>query len=252
MTERIRKDFDVTSGHLPAHGHHVTRKARGFQEANRRRGLGPGMLIIEKEQQGLSVAANILTIINDPISREFATRLLGATVFNGAWYHSAQGAHRASIDESVGRRRAKLPDLTAEGDDWRPNSDSLLVSSAERLQIASDWGGKLLTGMETKGSKTREKAFGKYLADTSLVIASVEIGDYTATARPAEAQHLAWRSGLEMVNNARSLGEEIGSHPSPAQLADPDSDLLVFWRRNAPDGAYAALPRALQMAGIAA
>jgi hypothetical protein len=37
------------------------------------------------------------------------------------------------------------------------------------------------------------------------------------------------------------MSERIGTHPSLAQLSDPDSDLSVFWRRQAPNGAYEAL-----------
>jgi hypothetical protein len=62
---------------------------------------------------------------------------------------------------------------------------------------------------------------------------------------PADVSHQIRAEVLGSIDDARSLTDEIGVHVSVAQLAHQDSELSVFWRRNAPSGAFEALEAAV-------
>ena len=63
---------------------------------------------------------------------------------------------------------------------------------------------------------------------------------------PESQQYLARRGAMELLEESRTLHNHVDSNPTLAQLADNDSPLSVYWRRNADDMAYEALEQAIE------
>ncbi|MNL62941.1 hypothetical protein D3C87_1870170 [compost metagenome] len=79
-----------------------------------------------------------------------------------------------------------------------------------------------------------------------MQLACIEVGTVADSYSPFDVQNLAREQSLQTLEQARVFGDHVGSHPSMAQLADPNSDLAVYWRRNAPNGAFEAYEEAIE------
>ena len=165
---------------------------------------------------------------------EFASRTLAIATFNSGWYMNGQGA-------PVMRRVGHLPVLVDEEREWRQTPEGMRVAMGWNAHDLAIHAGHLAVQHAERAPSARQKIkVGRRLTDLSLGLAGLQVVDIAATATAAEAQHSAWEASQDMVSLSRTLGGEIGSNPSIASIADPDSDLSVYWRRNAPDDAFEA------------
>lgn len=245
--KRIFKDFDLPTNHLPGVQHYVPRRARSAAEIERRRGLRPGTLLAEHQVRGLTVASLILDHIEEPVDVQFSSKVLAVSGLNTAWYSFARGA-----EEKVMRRRLKLPVLATGSSEHQPNLSILLLGSRDRLSKAVLDAHMLVAANELLPPaevEDRKRQLGRSVGDISLELACVSspdgIGRYGDVISDFDAQNFARKRGLWALHHARTLATEVGSYPSVAQLADPDSDLSVYWRRTAPNGAVDAYEEAL-------
>lgn len=241
----IYKDFDLPVRHQPKGLDYVPPKARDEEEAMRRRLMPAGTLMADQQCDGIAITADILTGLEDPRDLAFASRLLGASALNTSWYLFARNA-------SVMRRRLKLPNLTVPEDDVRPDTLELIQSRDLRLEdvrgrsrtyasiVAFGFGEMLLDNHRNR--------LGRNIGNSALAIATVDLGDVFTfgSSDDFEVQDAVRRRALRTLTDARELGVELHTAPSLAQLADPDSDLSVFWRRNAPNGALMAYEQAYE------
>lgn len=240
----IFKDFDLPTQHL-GEGHYVPPKARDADEIDRRKQLPRGTLLAEQQQIGLKVASQILKQLEDPADVTFASRLLAASGINTAWYSFAQNA-----EHEVQRRRLKLPLLIAGQPQWRPDSGELLRDGIAHFDEAVDQAGKVLVGTEYRSPRTVgfKTNLGRVAGKASLTLACINLGDKVVGAPilDSDVQQLVRQQSLQTLRDSRALSHDIGSHPSLAQLANPLSDLSVFWQREAPNGALQAFHGALE------
>lgn len=241
----IFKDFDLPVRHQPKGADYVPPKARDEEEIARRRIRPAGTLMADEQCDGVAITADILSGLEDPADLAFASRLLGASALNTSWYLFARNA-------PVMRRRLKLPVLTVPVDDVRPDTLELIQARDRRLEdvsgrsrtyasiVAFGFGEMLLDNHRTR--------LGRNIGNSALAIASVDLGDVFTfgSSDDFEVQDAVRRRALRTLTDARELGVELHTVPSLAQLANPDSDLSVFWRRNAPNGALIAYERAYE------
>ena len=233
----IFKDFDLPTQHL-AEEHYVPPKARSAAEIERRHRLPKGSLLAEHQHRGLKVAAGILGNIIDQPDVDFSARLLAAAGLNTAWYGFAQGA-----ETEVMRRRLKLPRLDGWQPAWRPSGPDLLREATDGFEEAVFAAKAVVSAVEHRSPRTAgyKKTLGRAIGNSSLTLACVPVADQLVLGgTDHDIQLLVRQRSLHTLNDARQLSGEIGSHPSIAQLADQDSDLSVYWRRNAPNGALQA------------
>jgi hypothetical protein len=245
--KRIYKDFDLPTNHLPGKRHYVPRPARSATEIARRRGLRRGTLLAEHQVRGLTVAAAILEKVEEPVDVQFSAKVLAVSGINSAWYSFARGA-----EEKVMRRRLKLP-LLATGDaERRPDVTTLLPSARQRVNDAA-LQAHLLVGanelLSVAKIEDHKKQLGRAVGGASLELACIAsqsgFSGFGKTVTDFDAQNFARQRGLWALHHGRTLATEMGSYPSIAQLADVDSDLSVYWRRQAPNGALEAYEQAL-------
>lgn len=233
------RDFDLPTNLEAKGAPYVPPKARDEAEIERRRKLPKGTLLAEQQRDGVAISADILAAIEDPESLRFASRLLGASALNSSWYLFAEGA-------PVMRRRLKLPLLTEPGIDVRPDTLELIQARDARLNQVRDRANTYAQMVSFNLAKValidNRTVLGRQVGNTALAIATVDLGDtFTfSAADDFEVQDVVRERSLATLRDARELGADLHTTPSLAQLANPDSDIAVFWRREAPTGALTA------------
>lgn len=245
MTKRLPKDFDLPVKLHPsekAHeqalmvAHFIPPKARNEAEIARRQGLRPGTLVTEYQYRGLAMSGLIMNQLIDRQSLAFVADTLAPAALNTAWYSFARGA-------AVMRRRLKLPLLASEDRADRPTTYMLQADAAYYCKQAAEEGMHLVTAVNEGSSVTNSYQIhvARTVGHAGLLATCVPIGDSIGYEMEGvsdyDLQHLARRRGLRALERAQSMRQELGVPPSIAQLADPDSALSVYWRRNAPNEA---------------
>ncbi len=248
MSTRPYRDFDLPTRHLTGERHFIPPKARDEAEIERRRAQRPGTLLTEAQHKGVVIASRILAAVHAKDSLNFVAETLAPASLNTAWYLFGQ-------DAPTMRRRLKLEVLGTDDPEQRPTAYMLHQSSVEDLQTATAYSAELVgatrAGLESTGRLRRE--LGRVLGHGALTLSCVPLGDtigYEAAALSNfDLQAIARQRGLHALQQARVLTEAIGTPPSIAQLADPISDLSVYWQRNAPNEALEAYETAVQTSG---
>lgn len=232
--------FDLTRQHLGEAGHYVPPKARDSAEIERRKQLPAGTLLAEQQQKGIKIARNILKNVEAGESMAFTTKLLGMAVMNASWYTFAQGA------PDVMRRRLILPKMADLETEWRPSIHDLRTETLASLALAEEHAGAYTGAIAgNRLSKNRVQQFGRYMGNISLKLAVIDSGLYVPGGNAWEVQKAVRGSALGLLEDARTFDSTLLEHPSVAQLADPDSPLGIFWRKQAPQSAYEAYEQAI-------
>lgn len=241
MNKQIYKDFDLPTKRLTGLAHYVPPRARRSEEIERRQQLPPGVLLIEQQRRGLAVAAAILKIVEQPEDVAFSTKIIAASSLNSSWYGFARGS-------DVMRRRLKLPVLGGREQPWKPIEPIGLVRvAADSLEDGTLMSNRLITAIarERPTIETYQMTLGRRIGNAGLALASANLGNIDLETPSVEVQALVRRQCLSTLAASEALGSKIGAPPSLAQLAEPDSPLSVYWRLNAPNGAYEALEMAV-------
>ena len=240
MTKLPFSNFDLPRQHLSGEGHYVPARARDIDEIVRRRSLPAGNVLLTQQRRGLEIAGRILTQVEAEEDLRFATKILGMAAMNTGWYAFAQNA------PDVMRRRLILPKLADHETDWRQTAEGLRVETIKGLAVAEETAAIMA---ERHANRSRvpviPAALGRRMGNVSLQLAVIHHGATSVGGNAFEVQKHVRDTSLEILEDAREFGVETGSHPSIAQLADPDSPLAVHWRREAPDGAFAAYESAI-------
>lgn len=245
MATRLPKDFDLPVKLHPsekAHeqallvAHFVPPKARDEAEIARRRGLQPGTLVAEYQYRGLAMSGLIMNQLIDRESLAFAAETLAPAALNTAWYSFARGAR-------VMRRRLKLPLLATEDRADRPTTFMLQADASYYFKQAAEEGMHFVTALAEQSAAAPRLAINlaRAVGHAGLLTTCVPIGDSIGYEMEGvsdyDLQYLARQRGLRALERAQVMRQELGIPPSIAQLADPDSALSVYWRRNAPNQA---------------
>ncbi len=230
-------ELNLPSHHLPPDGNDAQpASARKPSEIAFRRARRQGALVRDQERKGLIYADRMLP----PVMRGevddggFTVRLLALTGINTAYYDFARGA-------KVMDRKLELATLVdGEGaDEQRATSQTLLEKAKGGMEQSVDFATSLyeryIRGYE--GVRLNEK-LGRTLGNTSLILGSLDLPGRVQDMDAFEAQEVARDHSLLLLEGARTIATKaegnrnpMGSHPSMMQLADPDSDLNVYWRR---------------------
>lgn len=232
-------NFDLPRQHIYS-DHYVPSRARDTEEIARRRALPTGTILAEYQRDGLQMATNILAHVEEPEDVAFAVDTLAASGLNSAWYSYARHA-------SVMRRRLSLPELANDevGDGWRQTRNGLLTKAQRGLAFTAELAGQLAASRSEGREVDRQSiALGRQLGNVSLELACVRLGNAPESLSAFDVQSLAREQALEALEYSRVVASQTGTHPSLAQLADVDSPLSVYWRREATNGAYEAYERA--------
>jgi hypothetical protein len=242
------RHFDLPINHLATGSpQFVPPQARSRSEIARRRERPAGALINEYQLHGLRIASEVLRQVDSEEDTGFAVRVISAAGVNSAWHTFPPG--------NVMRRRLALPNMIGEDGIEPPTPLEHLQTARQGLveaTIAAE-GLVLAAGEHSTTSKRRRMALGRQIGEASLTLSCSEL----ATVLPLDAseyeiQSLTRRFSLETLEGARTVAHEIGSAPTLAQFADPDSDLSVMFRRAAPNAAYKAFEAATSCYAIAA
>ncbi len=241
MTQRIRKNFDLPTRHLGPEGHYVPPKARDEAEIARRRAMrsGRGILMAEQQEFGVKVGALILEHPQAAEDIAFTSPILAASGINTAWFSFGR-----TLD--VMRRELKLPHPSQR----RPITTDGLLEDAQLGFFEAAHSAEKITKQARKGGleyANHAIPFGRAIGNASLKLACVTLADTLVGLDEVTTSEVIRRHCLQTLQTSRDLSTVIGSAPSLAQLANPDSDLSVHWRRTAPNGAVEAYEQAVAM-----
>jgi hypothetical protein len=245
MNRRVYRDFDLPTKHLTGEDHFLPPRARDEAEIERRRALPPGTVLLEHQHAGIKVAESILGQLVEPNDIAFSAEVLAASGLNTAWYLSGRRA-------PVQRRRLKLEVLATEDPEQRPTTYMLIQNAQSDFRLANVHSQKLmeLHLNAVPAAEQQRKVLGRTIGHGALTLSCASLGDQIGydelQLTDFELQDLARRRGLNALEQARALADQIGTPPSLAQLGNVDSDLSVYWRRQAPNGALAAYEQAVE------
>lgn len=226
---RIPKQGDLPVAHLGKDGHYVPPKAKD-EEIIRLRRSRPGTLKLLASSVGANVAAELVYTSSEDLDlAQFTSGVIAPTIINSVWYQFAQG-------EKQNRRNLPYFPLYEK---LEP-ANGLMNGAAENLQDASiairKLAGVSVINPIRKANLRRSSSL--ILRDSAMALTAVPLADRLQY-DPERYSELAvgqWMQNAtnEMLITARTMYEEIGTHPSLAQLADSESDLSVYIRRNMP------------------
>jgi len=189
-----------------------------------------GLLVLEQQAKGLSVASLILTRLEyTPLDDGgFSTRILGLAGLNSSWYMFTRGTQ-------VMRRKLNLPKLVDDENEFYETKQGLLKMSKNGLVDATIQAEKFAQSYKQRreGERARE-VLGRNLGNTSLSLACLGVVDTTVNMGAFDAQELARETCLEALENAREVAISIGAYPSMAQIGNEQSETMLYWRRRAP------------------
>lgn len=251
MSNRPYTDFDLPSKHLTGEKHFIPPKARDRAEVDRRKAQPAGTLLAEYQHAGLAISTIILGILDDTPDIDSAARIIVPAGLNSSWYSHARHA-------AVMRRRLKLAQLATSDPEQRPSSYMLHHEATDLFGAATNFGQLLVTATRRRldTAPDLQKQLSRTLGHASLVLDSVVIGDQIGygdiQVTDFELQAMARNRALHALEQARTLQQATGEPPSIAGLADYDSGISVYLRRNATDNVVEAYEQAYEVAAIAA
>lgn len=236
------KHFDLPTQHLAGEQHYVPSRARNAEEIERRRMRPRGALVAEQQWRGLEIAGYMLAAQEDTKTAAFIGRLLAASALNSAWYGFAARS-------DVMRRRLHLPLVPVATLEDHTASASSLEQATQHTKDAATASKGLVRAIEAQTPYRHQgkEHVGRTVGNAALSIACLPLGDYPVFETSFVAQQAARQYSLEALQDARALQHDLGTSPSLAQLADPDSDLSLYIRREAPDAIYAAFEEATDL-----
>lgn len=215
---------------------YVPRPARNPHEINRRRSRPTGTLILEQQQQGLALIAVGANQLQTPEEvAEWAAYGAAACIGSGPYMFNG----------NVMNRYVALPMLATERIEDRPDSAELHERAIAKLARAAELAGKTLIAHEQRVPKSLFKRLtlvtGKATVEAALELACVPLGDHTSDPgnylSDKDVQYLVRERCLDLIHATNTLGVELGTYPSAAQLTDPISPLAVALQTSGGDTA---------------
>jgi hypothetical protein len=241
MSKQPFRDYDSPNRRQYGGEHYIVPPTRDPVEAIRRIDRPRGVLRFEYQQRGLRIGATVLRGLHEPEDVEFARPVLAASLQKAGDYTSNMGR----ID--VQRSRWKLPDLTEASPLAGLPLHVMLRETAAQLEEAAMASDKLINGLSRHDTRIKRTGLqvGGRIGHASLTLSAAHLAGIGYLLSDFDIQWQARIEGLKTAEKVGALAETIGTIPSIAQLADPDSPLSVYWRREAPNGAYEALEMAV-------
>lgn len=228
--KRPYRDFNLPVQHLAGSNHYVPPKARSSDEIERRRSQPRGVVLAEQQYRGMLIGSRILRKVEDEPDVAYAYQLLAASGMSSTWYLSARDSETMS-------KRFKLPVLARDEDGTLFQDLTVREHAQVAFEDAIVAAQGLLSAVEASSPIRGKKAMalGRTLGNASLALACVPEGESVRNFTPFMTQAWVREQGMGILQNARIMAADIGTPPSFAQLADPNSDLAVEIRRHAPN-----------------
>jgi hypothetical protein len=239
------KDFDLPAQHLSmVDAHHVPRRARNQDEADRRRARPAGALILEAQLHGIQMSADVLRQLDDKSGITFASRVIALAGLNSAYYTYPKGG--------VMRRRLSLPNMFGADGEAPPTAAEHRQAARQSLREATIAAEGLTLAADERERRPHRMALGRHLGETSLLLACTDLTDILPLDSERAAALVIRDYSMQILNEARAASYEFGTPPSMAQFPDPHSDVSIYINRVAPNDAQEAFEVARAIYGIPA
>ncbi len=243
------KHLDLITTHLTQGEPYRPELTRDPAEAARRRSHPDGNVINEEQASGIEVARAVMNYdFSTEQERDFTYGHIAEELMNSAY-------HLFGETEEVQRRRQLLPILAEDSSDFRETRSGILYRVRSGLVRAADHG-HMLTLMHQQGHETSKMKtiLGRQLGNLAIAIESVQLTSAPQGMSEFDIQKIVRFYGVDLMRRARTRHQEVGVHPSIAQLSRPTTPAAMEWSKQAPatNEAYEALAQAQRDFGLAA
>ena len=240
--EHPPKQLDLPVEHLTGTGeHYIPPKTRDSTERDRRHDLPRGTLLLEQQQAGIGVMLATMQGLQAPDARDYAIDMFAPSLMNAAWYQYGR-------DFEGMRRQVELESMVDEDGNFL-SQEERVEKLLQRLAALYEMAGRTVADhTERKGQVVRHRKLGRLLGDTATTMISVGMGEVSPSVELRSVRLDVRDRSQRAIRLGRTAELTLGAYPSVAQFANPDSDALVAWRRNATDEAYQAMEAALNQA----
>lgn len=244
MNTRVPRQLELPSNFIPEGApEYVPPATHSETEAERRSKAHAGQLVIAQQHLGaLLVSSYIKELITQG---SVADRRFGSQVVTAAMFGSARLSLRGG--DPVMRRHLTLPLLADPETDNRLDDVTRYDSTLKGLDAIVAGAYRMNAEISQTGSirlRTAHK-FGHIAGNVALWVSLLPHMEVGTTGTPYNVQHEVRKIGMDSLEMARELGEEIGAQPSLAMLAGPQAnELNSYIYRKSPHGAYRALQTA--------
>jgi hypothetical protein len=237
--EQPPKQLDLPTEHLTGMGeHYVPPKTRDSTERDRRHALPSGTLLLEQQHVGAGVMLEAMQGIKTPSGRDYAVDMFAPSLMNSAWYQYGR-------DFEGMRRQIELEAMVDDEGNFL-SQDQRVEKLLQRLTALYEMTARTVVDhTERKGQIVRHRKLGRLMGDTATTMLSIGMGEVSPTVELAHVRLEVRDRSQRAIRMGRTAELTLGAYPSVAQFANPDSDALVAWRRNATDDAYLAMEAAL-------
>lgn len=247
----------LPSTHLPADSEHAQpASARDSDVIDFRRSRPHGALVYDEERKGLIIEQFVVRNYEQQgvDDDNFSLKMLAMAAINTGFYDFAR-------DASVMNRNIPMPELAINqsgGRVLRPSRTQFLAEAIpgnieQSIQFATQRLDEFQKSPDFNNRKVAKLSYelGKTVSRTALLLGGVSQIEHVHDMDAFEAQKRLREHLTKLLEDARTIAAKpvdghkpMGSHPSILQLANQDSDLSVYWRRNAPNEAVDLLEEA--------
>lgn len=238
--KQLYKHNHIPTQHLTGDRDYVPFKARSEDEKGRRRGRLPGHLLAEQELRGFAVLDEALMLAPDTRSRRYLAHHGALALVNTDW--NLRVRHGRTMYKPV-----NLAMLAIGEAEQRPTAagtyDHALVMLGAVMRVSA---GHVVSYERRARDIARHRAvLGRYAGNAAQTLAAVEIADEVREFSPVQTQIYVRERSMDVMAEARTIGNVVGADPTVAQFADRHSHYMGYIQRTAPDGAIAAVDAAL-------
>lgn len=238
--EQPPKQLDLPTEHLTGTGeHYIPPKTRDSTERDRRHELPRGTLLLEQQHAGIGVMLATMQGIETPTGRDYAVDMFAPSLMNAAWYQYGR-------DFEGMRRQVELESMIDDDGNFL-TQEQRIEKLLQRLTSLYEMAGRtVLDHTERKTQIMRHRKLGRLMGDTATTMLSIGMDDISPAVELAQVRLEVRDRSQRAIRMGRTAELTHGAYPSVAQFANPDSDALVAWRRDATNDAYRAMEAAFE------
>lgn len=179
--------------------------------------------------------------LETPTGRDYAVDMFAPSLMNAAWYQYGR-------DFEGMRRQVELESMIDDNGNLL-TQEQRIEKLVQRLTALYEMAGRTVKDhTEMKTQVTRHRKLGRVMAGTATTMVSIGMGDISPMVELAQVRLEVRDRSQRAIRLGRTAELTHGAFPSVAQFANPDSDALVAWRRDATDEAYSAMEAAFAQA----
>lgn len=205
----------------------------------------PRTLVIEQQSRSLHALTRFAEHEFDtPSEREYAKLLIARTSIGAASYD----LHSDTMYSQLNLARM-AEGSSKDGNIWYETPQGINAKVRQQLGWSAEMGGLYLdsrrSAVDPELTERRRRHTGRLMGNVALGAIMIDMPKRIHNMDTVDAQVAVREHTMDFIEEVREYAQDIGVLPSVAQLAEPDSPLVVDIRRNAPTPVLRAYEQAI-------